>query len=66
MKNIKDMLSRLVLMCRLETAIVEELENLNKRVYALEQDLKLRTGTIRALETEVASLKLSIRNKASV
>lgn len=46
MKTIKDMLSRLALMCRLEVAIVSELEKLEARVKALEANRELKDATI--------------------
>ena len=46
MKTIKDMLSRLALFCRLEVAIVSELEKLNQRVAVLEANREMKDGTI--------------------
>lgn len=47
MKTIKDMLSRLALFCRLEVAIVSELEKLNDRVAALEANRELKDAAIK-------------------
>lgn len=46
MKTIKDMLSRLALFCRLEVAIVSELEKLNERVASLEANRELKDASI--------------------
>lgn len=46
MKTIKDMLSRLALFCRLEVAIVSELEKLNQRVATLEANREMKDATI--------------------
>lgn len=46
MKTIKDMLSRLALFCRLEIAMVSELEELNERVASLEANRKVKDATI--------------------
>lgn len=66
MKNIKDLLSRLGLLCRLEAAIVAELEDINKRLYALEENRKLKDAAILTLREEVSNLKLILQKKVSV
>ena len=63
MKNILDLLSRLGLLCRLETAIVKELESLSARVYALEENRKLKDSAILQLEKDVATLRAELRGK---
>lgn len=66
LKNIRDMLARLGLMCRLESAIVAELERLNIRIYALEENRKLKDAAIARLNKEVGDLKLELRGKVTV
>lgn len=61
MKVIKDMLSRLVLMCRLENAIVSELEKLSSRVYALEENRKLKDATIQSHSDKLQRLEIVVR-----
>ena len=61
MKTIKDMLSRLVLMCRLENAIVSELEKLAVRVYALEENRKLKDATIQHHTDQLQRHELILR-----
>lgn len=66
MKNIRDLLARLGLLCRLETAIVDELERLNVRVYALEENRKLKDAAITRLTKEAQDLRLELRGKVHV
>lgn len=66
MKNIRDLLARLGLLCRLETAIVDELDRLNVRVYALEENRKLKDAAITRLTKEVQDLRLELRGKVHV
>lgn len=66
MVNIRDMLARLGLMCRLETAIVDELERLNTRVYALEENRKLKDAAILKLERDLGILKAELRGKVRI
>ena len=63
MKTIKDMLSRVALFCRLEVAIVAELEKLSQRVYALEEQLKLKDAAIRHLREQLQNHDLVLRQR---
>lgn len=63
MDNIKDLLSRLGLLCRLEYAIVKELEDQNTRIKALEENRKLKDATILKLQQEIGEMKLILRKK---
>lgn len=63
MNNIKDLLSRLTLLCRLERAIVDELDTLSQRVYGLEEKAKLRDASILELKKDVGELKLQVRRE---
>lgn len=66
MVNIRDMLARLGLLCRLETAIVDELERLNSRVYALEENRKLKDAAILKLEKDIGILRAELRGKVRI
>ena len=66
MKNVRELLARLGLLCRLESAIVEELESINARLYALEENRKLKDVSILDLKREVGEIKLSLRQKVVV
>lgn len=66
MNNIKDLLSRLTMMCRLEKAIVEELERINSRLYALEENRKLKDGAIAAINKDLGEIKLTLRQRVNV
>lgn len=61
MKTIKDMLSRLAMMCRLEVAIVSEMEKQEARIKALEENRKVKDQTILELTRKVQELTLIIR-----
>lgn len=63
MDNIKDLLSRLGLLCRLEYAIVKELEDLSSRIKALEENRKLKDAAILKMQQELGELKLILRKK---
>lgn len=66
MVNIRDMLARLGLMVRLETAIVDKLEDHGKRLYALEENRKLKDAAILDLKKEVGQLKAELRGKVTI
>lgn len=66
MKNLRDLVSRLGLLCRLETAIVDELERLNTRVYALEENRKLKDAALLELKKEVQNLRAELRGKVTI
>lgn len=66
MKNIKDLLSRLSMMCRLEAAIVAELESIDKRLYALEENRKLKDAAITEIRKDLGEVKLTLRQRVTV
>lgn len=66
MKNIRDLMSRLGLLCRLESAIVDELERHDTRLYALEENRKLKDAEILALKKEVQDLRLAVRGMVRI
>lgn len=61
MKTIKDMLSRLALFCRLEMAIVSELEEINKRLYKLEANREVKDAAIKQHTTQLQEHDLMLR-----
>lgn len=61
MDSIKELLSRLALFCRLETAIAKELENHDSRLKDLETNRKMKDPEITRLQKKVAELDLVIR-----
>lgn len=63
MDNIKDLLSRVMLFCRLEVAIVKELEKLDSRVKTLEEHRKMKDAEILRLNKKVSDLELILRSK---
>ena len=66
MEHIKDLLSRIMTHCRLEVAIVKYLEELEQRVYALEEKQKLDNAAIARNSKEVADVRVMLRQRASV
>lgn len=66
MKNIRDLLARLGLLCRLESAIVDALESHDRRLYALEENRKLKDAEILALRKDLMNLRLEVRGKVSI
>lgn len=66
MAKIRDLLARLGLLCRLEGAIIDELEALNRRVYVLEENRKLKDASLLDLKKEVQDLKAELRGKVTI
>lgn len=64
MQTIKDLLSRVTLFARLETAICAELEKHDSRLKALEEHRKLKDKTILSLQKEVQELRLLVQRSA--
>lgn len=63
MQIIKDLLSRLTMFCRLEVAMVKEIESQDSRIRVLEENRKAKDQTILMLQKEVAELKLMLRKQ---
>lgn len=61
MDSIKELLSRLALFCRLETAIAKELESHDSRLKALETNRSLKDPEIQRLQKKVAEMDLLLR-----
>ena len=66
MKNLRDLISRLGLLCRLESAIVEELERHESRLYALEENRKLKDAELLRLGREVQDLRMVVKGKVKI
>lgn len=63
MDFIKECLSQLKMRLRLDAAIVEKLEDLEKRCYALEQDIKLLKARNEIQNKELTQLRLVVQNQ---
>lgn len=66
MKFIKDMLSRLAMMCRLEIAMVNEIEEQATRIKALEENRKMKDAAIQDLTRRIQQLELIQRQNNPV
>ena len=66
MDFIKECLAQLKMRLRLDTAIVEKLEDLEKRVYALEQDIKLLKARNQIQDKALTELRLVVQNERKV
>lgn len=60
MKAIKEMLAKVKLYAQLDMAIVDKLEEIEKRVYCLEEDMKLARGSNRANAQRISELTLAL------
>lgn len=66
LKNLRDLLGVVAGYCRLESAIVEELEDQNKDIYALKEKDKLNSAAIKDLIQRVGKLELEVGRKVSL
>lgn len=66
MKNVKDLLARLGLLCRLESAMVAVLEEQESRIRKLEENAKLKDAAILKLQKDVGELNVLLRHKVTV
>lgn len=66
MKNLRDLISRLGLLCRLESAIVEELERHESRLYALDENRKLKDAELLRVGREVQDLRMVVQGKVKI
>ena len=62
-ETIKELISQVTLFVRTLNAMAMELEDQHKRLYALEENRKVKDATITALQKEIATLKLLLRQK---
>ena len=63
METIKELVSQLTLFVRTLHAVTQELEEQNRKIYALEENRKVKDAAISALQKEVSTLKLLARRK---
>lgn len=63
MDFIRECLAQLKMRLRLDTAIVEKLEDLEKRLYALEQDNKLLKARNKIQDKKLSQLLLVVQNE---
>lgn len=66
LKNLRDLLGVVAGYCRLEAAIVDELEEQHSDIYALKENRKLDNASIRALNDRVTKLEMQLRGKVTV
>lgn len=66
MDFIKECLAQLKMRLRLDTAIVDKLEELEGRVYALEQDNKLLKARNQIQDEKLSKLLLVVQNERRV
>ena len=59
MKAIREMLAQIKLYAQLDMAIVDKLDDIEKRVYALEEDMKLARGANRSNAQRISELTLA-------
>lgn len=62
MDFIKECLAQLKMRLRLDTAIVDKLEEYEKRLYALEQDIKLLKARNQIQDKALAELRLVVQD----
>lgn len=63
MDFIRECLSQLKMRLRLDTAIVDKLEEYEKRIYALEEALKLLKAREKIQDDNLAQLRLVVQNE---
>ncbi len=59
MKAIRQMLAQIKMYAQLDMAIVDKLDEIEKRVYALEEDMKLARGANRSNAQRISELTLA-------
>ena len=62
MEKIRTLISRLKLFCELELAMADKIDEIDRRVYALEQDSKLYRESIRKNSSNCNELRLILGN----
>lgn len=59
MKAIREMLAQIKLYAQLDMAIVDKLDEIEKRLYVLEEDMKLARGANRSNAQHISELTLA-------
>lgn len=62
MDNLRELLSQLKLFLRFDMAVVDKLEEFEKRVYALEENRKAKDQAILSLERRYSELLLILKD----
>ena len=62
-ETIKELIQQVTLFVRTLHAIAQELEEQNRKIYALEENRKIKDAAISVLQKEVVTLKLLARRK---
>ena len=62
MEQIRELMSQLKLYLRLDMAFCDKFEEMEKRLYAVEQDNKRALATIRSLETRYSELMMIVKS----
>lgn len=62
MDNLRELLSQLKLFLRFDMAVVDKLEDFEKRVYALEENRKAKDQAILSLERRYSELLLILKD----
>lgn len=65
LSNIRDLLGQLSLRCRLDSAMVEEMENHSGRLYKLEENRKQKDAAILQMQEDIRQLRLAIGKKVT-
>lgn len=62
MDRIKDLITQVRLFCAFDVAVAEKLEEIDQRLYALEQDNKRGIAARRVLEKQYSDLLYALRS----
>lgn len=65
-QNLRDLLGVVAAYCRLEAAIVDELDAQHSDIYALKENEKRNLATIRAQGERIDALERIVRSKVTV
>lgn len=65
LSNIRDLLGQLSLRCRLDAAMVEEMEDHSGRIYKLEENRKQKDAAILQMQQDIRQLRLALGQKVT-
>lgn len=65
-KNLRDLFGVIAAYCRLESAMIDELENHAQRLYALEENQKTDKATRHDLMQRVGKVELAVNGKVRI
>lgn len=66
MEAIKQLIGQVMTFCRLEKAMCDKLEDHDRRLYALEENRRLKDQSILDMKQEIQQLKTLLRQKVTV